>query len=151
VGALEHLRPLHLPQAVRPRGVFDVLAGEGLASKLDAQHIRTQPQRDLPTGQHFFGVDLSVFETGVAGRVEDAGEPGREAGALQVLRAVTDAREKAQDLRRALARVLSLAVRPVHLGVVLLHEAVVGGDELSPATGSAEVVIPRVAEKISLI
>jgi hypothetical protein len=151
VGALEQLRPLHLPQADRPREVFDVVAGEGLASKLDAQRVRTQPQRDLPAGQPFLGVDLSVFETGVAGRVEDTGEPGREAGALQVLRAVTDAREEAQDLRRAPARVLPLAVRPVHLGVVLLHEAVGGGDELSPATGSAEVVISCVAEKISLI
>ncbi len=82
-----------------------------------------------------------MLEAGVAASIQDAGEAGREESPLQVLRAVADALEEAQDLRGAAAGVLAVLVRPVFLGVVLPDPPVVGGNQILPDLGFPEVVV----------
>jgi hypothetical protein len=60
-----------------------------------------------------------VPDASVAGRVKDAGEPGREERPLQILRAMPDAREETQDLCRTPFAVFPLAMCPVHALLVL--------------------------------
>src|SRR5215210_9163742 len=141
MGGLEQLRLLYFPKISRPRGVFDVVAGERLTGVLHGKNLGSQPQGNLSFRQSFLGVDPPVPDAGVPRRVQDAGEPGREERPLQILRAMPDAREETQDLGRAPARVLAVLVRSVFLGVVPPYPAVVGGDESFPALGLREVVI----------
>ena len=119
MGVLEQNRPLHFPQAARPRGEHDLVAGEGVPGELDAEALATQPQRVFPSGYPFLGIDLPMFETRVAGGVEYSGEPPREVSTPQILRSVTSTRKEARNLRRAPAGVLAVFVRPVFLGVGL--------------------------------
>jgi hypothetical protein len=78
VGGLEQLRLLYRPKISRPRGVFDVVAGERLTGVLHGKYLRSQPQGNLSIRQSFLGVDLPVPDAGVPRSVQDAHEPGRE-------------------------------------------------------------------------
>jgi hypothetical protein len=61
--------------------------------------------------------------------------------APQLLFAVPDPREEAQDLRGRAPAVGAVAVGPVGLGVVVLHESVVRRGQLRPAFGLGEVMV----------
>ena len=82
-----------------------------------------------------------MTEPGVAERVQGASKPAGEEGAPELLLAVPDAREEAQGLRGRAPSVGAFAVRPVGLGVVILHVAFVRGYELGSAFGLGEMVI----------
>ena len=58
---------------------------------------RLQPDGGLTPGEALLAVESPISEAHVTQRIEDAGEAGREEGAAQVLRMVTNAGVEAQD------------------------------------------------------
>jgi hypothetical protein len=65
MGGLEQLRLLYLPKIFRPRGLFDVVAGERLTSVLYGKNLRSQPEGNLSCRQSFLGIEHPVPDAGV--------------------------------------------------------------------------------------
>src|SRR5918997_7025308 len=98
---------------------------------LDGEALRGEPQRRLATGQRLLPVQAPVLEASVTEGVQYPQEPRGEECPPQLLLPVADAGHEAQNLQRRPAAVLALAVRPVGLVVVVLHEPRVGSSCLS--------------------
>jgi hypothetical protein len=77
----------------------------------------------------------------VAQRVQHPRKTRREEGAPELLFPVPNAHREAQNLLRRQTAVLSLAMRPMPLGVVIFHEAFVHPCQFLSALGLGEVEV----------
>src|SRR5829696_8820087 len=121
--------------------VLDLVAGESLPGVFHGEGIATEPQRDVRLREAFVPKDPPVYQTRIPQSVEDADEARLEEGALEVLGVVTHTGVEAQYRPWAVAAIFAVFVRPMPLGVVVLHPSVVCLDEFLEALCPLEVVV----------
>lgn len=103
--------------------IFHAVLRQRLVGELEEQRFAREPDSRLPASQSVLTVDAPVAKANVAKLVELPSETGRVEDPVQLGRIPLHALYPTKHFCRAMSTVLAIAVRPVHL-VVVVRDAI---------------------------